>query len=300
MVDQLREGRSGSVTIGTFDSAAQSWLPHVAHGLQRDFPDVILELSLDELGTAGQAQPSRRDIEVVNEAADAPGIDRPGYSRLVLAEEGYCLVAPAGHELLERYAGPIPMAALADVPMVDNDFHHTGCSRIIGNACDAAGFSPRFVARSDDHHTALAFVAGGIGVTMLPDLAVPEAMPGVESRVAGQPHAPSPDRRPRARRRSLGPARRPCGRAPPGGRGARPLPGGRRAEGVDGLDHRPRTAKSERKPSPDTAARVQHVDAGRVGPRSTNGAGPVPQGRARRHVRPRSGAETVGVGARGP
>jgi DNA-binding transcriptional LysR family regulator len=187
VVDQLREGRSGSVTIGTFDSAAQSWLPHVAHGLQRDFPDVILELSLDELGTAGQAQPSRRDIEVVNEAADSPGIDRPGYSRLVLAEEGYCLVAPVGHELLEQYPGPVPMSALADVPMVDNDFHHTGCSRIIGNACDAAGFSPRFVARSDDHHTALAFVAGGIGVTMLPDLAVPHQMPGVESRVLVNP-----------------------------------------------------------------------------------------------------------------
>jgi DNA-binding transcriptional LysR family regulator len=28
----------------------------------------------------------------------------------------------------------------------------------------------------------LAFVAGGIGVTILPDLAVPEEMPGVESR----------------------------------------------------------------------------------------------------------------------
>jgi DNA-binding transcriptional LysR family regulator len=182
VVDQLREGRSGTVTIGTFDSAAQSWLPHVAQGLQRDFPDVVLELSLDELGTAGQPHPARRDIEVANESAEDPGADRPGYSRLVLAEESYSVVAPAGHDLFQEYAGPVPMAALADLPMVDNDFHHTGCSRIIANACRAAGFTQRFVARSDDHHTALAFVAGGIGVTILPDLAVPEAMPGVESR----------------------------------------------------------------------------------------------------------------------
>ena len=182
VVDHLREGRSGSVTIGTFDSAAQSWLPYVAQGLQRDYPDVVLELSLDELGTAGQASPTRRDIEVANESADDPGSERPGYSRLVLSEEGYCVAVPTGHELLERYDGPVPMAALAEVPMVDNDFHHTGCSRIISNACRAAGFTQRFVARSDDHHTALAFVAGGIGVTILPDLAVPEEMPGVESR----------------------------------------------------------------------------------------------------------------------
>jgi DNA-binding transcriptional LysR family regulator len=182
VVDQLRDGRSGSVTIGTFDSAAQSWLPHVARGLQRDYPDVVLELSLDELGTAGQASPTRRDIEVANESADDPGSERPGYSRLVLSEEGYRLVAPIGHELLEQYDGPVPMAALAGVPMVDNDFHHTGCSRIIANACRAAGFTQRFAARSDDHHTALAFVAGGIGVTILPDLAVPDTMPGVDSR----------------------------------------------------------------------------------------------------------------------
>lgn len=187
VVDHLREGRSGSVTIGTFDSAAQCWLPFVAQGLQRDFPDVVLELSLDELGTAGQAQPTRRDIEVANESADQPGADRPGYSRLVLSEESYCVVAPAGHPLLEEYAGPVPLGALADVPIVDNDFHHTGCSLIIANACRAAGFTQRFVARSDDHHTALAFVAGGIGVTILPDLAVPEDMPGVESRALVNP-----------------------------------------------------------------------------------------------------------------
>ena len=182
VVDHLRDGRSGSVTIGTFDSAAQSWLPYVAQGLQRDYPDVVLELSLDELGTAGQAQPTRRDIEVANESAEDPGTERPGYSRLVLSEEGYFVVAPAGHELLEEHDGPIPMSALADVPMVDNDFHHTGCSMIIANACRAAGFTQRFVARSDDHHTALAFVAGGIGVTILPCLAVPDVMPGVEAR----------------------------------------------------------------------------------------------------------------------
>src|SRR4029078_1527826 len=121
----------------------------------------------------------------------------------------YCLVAPVGHELLEQYPGPVPMAALADVPMVDNDFPHTGCSRIIGNACDAAGFSPRFVARSDDHHTALAFVAGGIGVTMLPDLAVPLGLRGVEGGVLVTPPP---------RRRTVAPVRDGPASAPPVGR----------------------------------------------------------------------------------
>jgi DNA-binding transcriptional LysR family regulator len=182
IVDHLREGMSGTLTIGAFDSAAQFWLPHVAKGLQREFPDVVLELSLDSLARAVAAQPVRPDIDVTTEAADAPGSDRPGYERYVLVEESYRLVLPKGHELLKTHDGAIPMSALAGHPLVDNDFSDTGCALIIGNACRAAGFTPRFVARSDDHHTALAFVAGRIGMTILPELAVPESMAGVDSR----------------------------------------------------------------------------------------------------------------------
>ncbi len=192
VVDHLREGRSGSLTIGTFDSAAQFWLPHVAKGLQRDFPDVVLELSLDALAYAGPSQAERRDIDVTTEPADAEGSERPGYRRSVLVEESYRVVVPRGHELLKEYDGPVPMAALADVPMIDNDFHDTGCALIVSNACRAAGFSPRYVARSDDHQTALAFVAGRIGATILPELAVPESMSGVDSR---ELVSPTPRRR---------------------------------------------------------------------------------------------------------
>jgi DNA-binding transcriptional LysR family regulator len=182
VVDDLRGGRSGSLAIGTFESAAQFWLPHVAKGMQRDFPDVVLELSLDELRAGGPPQSTRHDIDVANEAADTPGVERPGYRRRVLVEESYRLVAPRGHHLLTEHAAQVPMAALDGLPMIDNDFRDTGCSRIINQACRAAGFSPRYVARSEDHHTALAFVAGRIGVTILPELAVPESMTGVDSR----------------------------------------------------------------------------------------------------------------------
>jgi DNA-binding transcriptional LysR family regulator len=192
LVEHLREGRSATLAIGTFDSAAQFWLPHVAKGLQRDFPDVVLELSLDDLGSGVEARPLRRDIELTTEPADEPGLERPGYERYVLVEESYRVVAPRGHEILSDYVGPVPMAALADVPMIDNDFSDTGCALIIRNACRAAGFTPRYVARSDDHHTALAFVAGRIGVTVLPALAVPEGMAGIDSR---ELTSPAPRRR---------------------------------------------------------------------------------------------------------
>ena len=192
VVEHLRDGRSGSLVIGTFDSAAQMWLPHVALGLQQDFPDLVLELILDDLGNAGSAPPLHRDLDITTELAEAAPVERVGYERLVLVEESYRVAFPEGHELLADYPGPVPMAALADVAMIDADFSDTGCAVIVRNACRAAGFSPRFVARSDDHHTALAFVAGRIGVTILPELAVDENLPGIVSR---ELVSPAPRRR---------------------------------------------------------------------------------------------------------
>ena len=181
VVDHLRDGRTGSMTIGAFASAAQFWLPQVVKGLRREFPELVIELSLNELGPE-QPRPARRDIDLTTEPADEPGTTRPGHQRHVLVEESYRVVAPRGHDLLREHPDQVPMAALASLPMIDNDFHQTTCSRIVRVASRAAGFTPRYVARSEDHHTALAFVAAGVGVTILPELAVPDAMAGVDSR----------------------------------------------------------------------------------------------------------------------
>jgi DNA-binding transcriptional LysR family regulator len=186
VVDHLREGRTGSLSIGSFASAAQFWLPRVAKGLRSEFPELVVELSLTELGP-GAVTPDRHDIDITTEPAGSPGVERPGYSRHVLVEESYRVVAPRGHDLLAEYADRVPMAALDGLPMVDNDFHDNTCGRILSEACRAAGFSPRFVARSEDHHTALAFVAAGVGVTVLPELAVPEAMAGIDHRELDNP-----------------------------------------------------------------------------------------------------------------
>jgi DNA-binding transcriptional LysR family regulator len=191
VVDHLRDGRTGTLTIGAFSSAAQFWLPQVAKELRREFPDVVLDMSLNELGPE-PANPARRDLDITTEDADQDGIERPGHLRHVLTEENYRVVAPRGHELLTEWDERVPLAALAGQALIDNDYHGNSCTRIIRNACRAAGFAPRYVARSEDHHTALAFVAAGVGATILPGLAVPESMPGVDSRELVNP---SPRRR---------------------------------------------------------------------------------------------------------
>ena len=134
VVDHLREGRSGSLTIGAFSSAAQFWLPAVAKGLRRDFPDLVLDLSLNELGPE-PAGPARRDLDITTEDADQDGVERPGHSRHVLTEEPYRVVAPRGHALLTEWDHEVPLGALAGQPLIDNDYHGNTCTLIIRNAC---------------------------------------------------------------------------------------------------------------------------------------------------------------------
>jgi DNA-binding transcriptional LysR family regulator len=53
---------------------------------------------------------------------------------------------------------------------VDNDFARGWCRRNLVEACTAAGFRPPFHVEAHDYPTALAFVAAGIGITVLPEL----------------------------------------------------------------------------------------------------------------------------------
>ena len=54
--------------------------------------------------------------------------------------------------------------------------------RIVRHACRTAGFDPRVALSSDDYRAVQAFVAAGLGVAVIPGLAVARAAPGVEVR----------------------------------------------------------------------------------------------------------------------
>lgn len=168
VVENLRDGRTGNLAIGCFASAARTWIPQLAKALHDEFPDVLLELSLNEL--YDDPQRLRADIDIRTENPDERALSVTGYHRRVLHEESYRLVAHRDHPLVADAS--VPLSALSEHPWIDNDFHDNTCGRIITNACRAAGFTPRYIARSDDHHTAIAFVAAGIGITALPELAL--------------------------------------------------------------------------------------------------------------------------------
>lgn len=188
VVDDLREGRSGTLVITCFASAGEQWMPRIARTLQREYPDVQLTVDLNEY--ALQAGPARPDIEIRNEVPDEPPTRIAGHTRHELAQEPYVAVV----------AEDSPLAALETVPLsalesqrwvVDNTNDAVG-SRIVRDATRAAGFTPRYAAQTDDHHTSIAFAAAGIGVAVIPRLAIGVLPPGVCARPISEP---TPQRR---------------------------------------------------------------------------------------------------------
>lgn len=186
VADDLRTGRVGRLVFAYISSAGTAWVPAVVAALTREFPSLRLDLRLVELDHDGHLDP---DLEIVVEGAGAPRAD--GVPARVLLDEGYVAVLPADHPLADR--GEVALAELQDERWVDNDVTQGPCRQVLLDACTAAGFSPPFHVEAHDYPSAIAFVAVGVGITVMPHLgardlpatvrAVPLAPPGARRRV---------------------------------------------------------------------------------------------------------------------
>ncbi len=171
LVSDLRDGRSGRLSIGYFTSAGAEWMPSLVKALAAEFPDLVLELVLTE----GPTPPVSLDIDLVIDAPDAPV--RAGYRRTELFDDPFVVVVPHDHPLAARTE--VTMEELRGETWVRNELPKAPCHRIVLAACAAAGFTPRFTVQAQDHYTAIAFVAAGIGITVLPRLATVSLRPEV-------------------------------------------------------------------------------------------------------------------------
>jgi DNA-binding transcriptional LysR family regulator len=163
----LREGAADRLALRSFASAAYSWVPTIARALRHEFPGLTLELSINETDNAEEAGQS--DIEIHTELPYAAQISAAGYRRTELGTDEFLLALPSDHPLVG--SGPIDLAEFAEDDWVQYDFRDDVATGLAARACAEAGFTPRYVARAQDHVTGLAFVAAGVGITLIPELA---------------------------------------------------------------------------------------------------------------------------------
>lgn len=179
----LRDGRTGRLSIRYFVTAGQALVPPAVAELRREHPGVHLDLKLIEPGPVPEVAQGEADVAICVLPVDAEPV--PGVRIVHLLDDPFRLVLPRSHPLAARRV--IDLAELAEEPWVGNEWPPGQCAQVVLDACAAAGFSPGIVVESENYACAQGFVAAGLGLSLVPLLGVEPRRPGVVVRRVRRP-----------------------------------------------------------------------------------------------------------------
>ena len=168
-----------TLRIGTFPTAGAHVLPNAMASVQRgtgvrfelveaEPPTLLARLAGRELHAALIYDHPEHPMHLVDELLVTTLFDDP-----------FLVVLPSDHPMA-RHAS-VPLASLADDGWIlSHDLSEPG-DQALRAACAAEGFVPRPVLRTDDYDVIFGFVAAGVGIALVPQMALVER-PGVVVR----------------------------------------------------------------------------------------------------------------------
>ncbi|WTW97718.1 LysR family transcriptional regulator [Streptomycetaceae bacterium NBC_01309] len=166
MLADLRSGRSGRVSVCYFASAGATLVAPAVAALRRDRPGIHVDLRLtDPADPLPEVREGRADLGLVMRAGGPPSED--GLRFTYLLSDSYRVLLPAEHPLAARET--LALADLVGEPWVGSAWQGP-CMDAVLAVCAAAGFRPEFAVRSEDYVTAQAFVAAGLGISVVPGI----------------------------------------------------------------------------------------------------------------------------------
>ena|SRR5436190_1978718 len=177
--------KGGRVRVASFQSAGATLVPKALAEFHRRHREVELSASTAELAEARDLlRAGDIDVAIVMDFESQPLLNAEVEIEHLLNDQ-YFVALPSDHRLADE-----PRVALADLADEDwiNSCPGTSCDQVVLGACRAAGFDPRVVVECDENDQMQAFVAGGLGVALWPQLALAHVRPGVAVKpVAGSP-----------------------------------------------------------------------------------------------------------------
>jgi len=189
-LEALKAGELGVLRLASFATAGAELIPPALASVRAALPHLEISLRVAE---RDDVLPMLRqgilDLAVV-EAHDlpVPGMLHSGVILDHLVTDPFGVVLPRGHRLAGRRV--IKLSEVADEPWVDLKCE-VGCCRAATDAAfQQAGFVPRRVVEADEYWSAQGFVAAGLGLALIPGLALGVLHSGVVVRrlhSAGQP-----------------------------------------------------------------------------------------------------------------
>ena len=161
--------RGGRLRLAAFPSVAASLMPVAIARFRERHPGVELSMDLAEPPEAEQRLRSGEcDLAVTNLATLACSIDQ--LDVVPILEDPMYVAMPAGHPLARRQT--LRLEELAGEDWMLGSLNTCPDTSIFLRACQRAGFEPRIAFHTDDYLAIQGFVAAGMGVSFIPDLAL--------------------------------------------------------------------------------------------------------------------------------
>jgi DNA-binding transcriptional LysR family regulator len=160
------------VRVSAFPSAAAGLLPGATRELRARRPDAELTLQVLEHEPGLDALLAGRvDVAVLVQSPLSPAPPRPGVEYMPISDDELRIAVAADHPLATRAS--IALEELCDEPFLITEVAGTCAdSNVVLNAFRDAGFEPTVAFASDDYQALQGMAASGIGVALIPTLAL--------------------------------------------------------------------------------------------------------------------------------
>jgi DNA-binding transcriptional LysR family regulator len=169
-LEAIAGGRGGMLRMASFPTAGATLMPLAVATFRDGYPDVKLSLAEGEPHEiAPRLRAGEFDLALLFEFEGVSEKLGAGLRRTVLFEDPMDVALPAGHRLTGRRS--LRLTDLRDEAWVQTSAA-SPCARHVVRCCHGAGFEPTVSFESDDYQTVQGLVAAGVGVALIPRLAL--------------------------------------------------------------------------------------------------------------------------------
>jgi len=161
--------RGGRLRVASFPTAGATLMPLAIAEFRRSYPEVELTLAEGEPeAIVARLRAGELDLALLFEFA-GESLPAQDIARTDLLEDPMYLALPRAHPLAARQR--LRLQDLAGEAWVQTS-SSSPCARHVVRSCHAAGFEPNVTFESDDYQTVQGLVAAGVGVALIPELAL--------------------------------------------------------------------------------------------------------------------------------
>jgi DNA-binding transcriptional LysR family regulator len=162
----LTAGEAGSLHVGAFQSVGAWILPEVMRRFTQAWPHVEVELQESHSDSALADLVERGDLDLA--FVQLP-LEKPGLETFLVLQDDYVLISSKSSGFAAD-GRPPSLRDIAEQPLIG--YRNCRATEVVVGQLRATGREPHFVFRSDDNGVVQGLAGAGIGVAIIPRLAI--------------------------------------------------------------------------------------------------------------------------------